>query len=571
MGMRVAEATGATRSGDCVQARAGPFGLCWDSTLETSRGSMLEMSHDHWKAIACCALVTLGAPSSCANAQVSGYEVVDLGTLSSSADPRSGAWAINDRHEVVGWAIDQRSREHGAVWLYCDNYGLSARQWHDLTALVGETEFGQAYDINMAGLVVGRQTVSASSGTPRAYLWDLATSPPRATELGTLAGGATTQGFAAAVNDAIPPMVVGLSQTAGYCGLFQRFEAFSYRYGDPPTTLLGLGTRPGDAFSMASGVNNAVPLRVSGRSTSEQCVLHACQSDHDAVEWELSASTTMTTLPDSGPAHGAQAWGINDAGDIVGLAHVGAMPCVIHATFWSPSGPSPIDLGSIGIGGSQRSRALRLNEEGSNGEVTVVGGDHSADRAYRWYRDSAGNWSGVDLNALISPMCGWTLLDAHDVSSDGWIVGDGWVTPAAGGAAEYHGFLLRPITCAGDLDGSCDVNGFDLGFILAAWTCSSPCAGCRADLNYDGSIDGLDLGVVLAAWGVTCDCWSCPSGSRDMEGHGSCPDAEPILLCALNLLGCDSVVHFNSLQATRTEEQRTQALQCLFMCLTSWN
>lgn len=130
-------------------------------------------------------------------AQVAAYEVIDLGALPSSADPKSGAWAINDRHEVVGWAIDPLFQTHAALWLYCPNYGLAAGRWHDLTVMGGETEFGEAFDINMSGLVVGRQTVSTSNGWTRGYIWDVGASPLVTTELGTFTGGAATEGLPA--------------------------------------------------------------------------------------------------------------------------------------------------------------------------------------------------------------------------------------------------------------------------------------------------------------------------------------------------------------------------------------
>jgi len=51
-----------------------------------------------------------------------------------------------------------------------------------------------------------------------------------------------------------------------------------------------------------------------------------------------------------------------------------------------------------------------------------------------------------------------------------------------------------------DLNGDGEVDGADLGQLLAAW---GPCAGaCPEDLDGDGSVGGGDLGVLLAAWGA---------------------------------------------------------------------
>ncbi len=518
-------------------------------------------------------LLSLELFGCCASAQVAGYEVIDLGTLPSPADPTSGTWAVSDRHEIVGWAIDSLAQTHATIWLYCPNYGLPPGEWHDLTAMASETDFGVAYDINRAGLVVGRQTVSTSSGVPRGYIWDVASAPVATTELDSFVGGSATVGFAAAINDASPAIVVGFVQARGSCMFIPRCEAFSYQYGDPPTMLTALGTNPGDAFSMASGVNNALPRQAVGRSTSEECLMTSCQSDHTAVSWTISGAPSMTTLPDNGAAFGAQAWGINDAGHTVGFSLTATSPCIRHASFWATAASIPVDLGSIGVSSSFESRAFRLNEAGATGEITVVGGDNSSGRAYRWYRDGAGTWSGVDLNTRISPLCGWLLIEAHDVSSYGWIVGNGWISASGGGGAEYHGFLLKPITCVGDSDESCSVDGADLVFLLGASGCGSPCSACLVDLNRDGLINGADLGYLLAAWGSSCECWSCPSSARAAGNAATeaTERAEASLADGLAVLGFGSVAQFNEAQSSFSIAQRAQIQEWLFIFLTARN
>ena len=49
----------------------------------------------------------------------------------------------------------------------------------------------------------------------------------------------------------------------------------------------------------------------------------------------------------------------------------------------------------------------------------------------------------------------------------------------------------------GDLDGDCEVDGADLGVMLATWGSSDP----TADLTGDGMVGGGDLGILLANWG----------------------------------------------------------------------
>jgi hypothetical protein len=67
-------------------------------------------------------------------------------------------------------------------------------------------------------------------------------------------------------------------------------------------------------------------------------------------------------------------------------------------------------------------------------------------------------------------------------------------------ATDVDGNLV-PDECeapAGDIDGDGDVDGGDLGILIATW---GTCSACAADLNGDGTVDGADLGVVLSTFG----------------------------------------------------------------------
>jgi hypothetical protein len=55
------------------------------------------------------------------------------------------------------------------------------------------------------------------------------------------------------------------------------------------------------------------------------------------------------------------------------------------------------------------------------------------------------------------------------------------------------------IPCPEDLSGDGNVDGADIGLLLAAWGQSG-----NADLNNDGNVNGADIGLLLAAWGK-CD------------------------------------------------------------------
>ena len=49
--------------------------------------------------------------------------------------------------------------------------------------------------------------------------------------------------------------------------------------------------------------------------------------------------------------------------------------------------------------------------------------------------------------------------------------------------------------CGGDLNGDGNVDGADMGLLLAQWGTAD------GDINGDGTVDGADMGMLLAQWG----------------------------------------------------------------------
>ncbi len=63
--------------------------------------------------------------------------------------------------------------------------------------------------------------------------------------------------------------------------------------------------------------------------------------------------------------------------------------------------------------------------------------------------------------------------------------------------------------CPGDITGNGQINGADLGLVLAAWA-SDGTDEPGSDVNQDGIVNGADLAFVLGAWGpcVTTPAWA---------------------------------------------------------------
>jgi hypothetical protein len=85
-----------------------------------------------------------------------------------------------------------------------------------------------------------------------------------------------------------------------------------------------------------------------------------------------------------------------------------------------------------------------------------------------------------------------------DCNSNG--VGD--VCEIAAGAPDFnHDTIPDTCQCLADLFVDHQVNGADLGALLAFWGPVSRVLP-SADINRDGNVDGADLGYLLNAWGA---------------------------------------------------------------------
>ena len=177
----------------------------------------------------------------------------------------------------------------------------------------------------------------------------------------------------------------------------------------------------------------------------------------------------------------------------------------MNALFWQTFVSSAFNLGTvfpIEPGDQTRAEAI-TNPDG--GIMLVVGLNETTQRALRW-QGSGVTWSVVDLNTKIVNQCfgteGFLVVQAHDVSDDGWIIALADDDPNTPGI-QPHAVILIPdqdcqVCCFADLDCDGTVGVKDLLILLSAW---GPCLGCPADLDCDGVVGVKDLLALLAAWG----------------------------------------------------------------------
>ncbi|MCL2639627.1 MAG: DUF3466 family protein [Phycisphaerales bacterium] len=193
--------------------------------------------------------------------------------------------------------------------------------------------------------------------------------------------------------------------------------------------------------------------------------------DHAAI-WSNGSLQHIGTLPG---ATGSSAYGINDAGLIVGTATTFSSTTITRRAFLYDHG-TMIDLGSLG---GRNSTATAINNIGQitgsadlgigigahaylydNGEMIDLGdlgGGYSTGLAINNLGQVVGysyivslppinhaflytNGQMLDLNSLIDPASGWVLWEATGINDAGQIVGHGYFNGIP------HAFLLTPIS-----------------------------------------------------------------------------------------------------------------------------
>ncbi len=366
----------------------------------------------------------------------------------------------------------------------------------DLGDLGGYLSVGK--DINNNGQVAG--TTELDDYSFRAFRFG----PGGLIDLGVVPG--ETQSFGLAIDDA------------------GRVFGASYRLGDitprafrvtPSSAIEDLGAFTPSGVNELGDVVGMVRVAASDGWISQRPCLY-----RDGLLTQLS-------VLGGGSGH---AFDINDSRVIVGSCSLSDLG-VTHASLWTDQ--SPVDLGTLG---GMRSEAKAVNSEGvAAGYAETASGDPHAclfslaaggtgvDRidlgtlpgAVSSYANDINDNGAVvgvsdsrafifesgqitDLNSMITPESHWTLRSAEAINNAGRIVGSGLF----GGVP--HAFMLIPINCPGDTDGSGVVDVDDLNAILSAWNTTVGIGSSADQANNDGFVDVDDLNVVLAHWLESC-------------------------------------------------------------------
>ncbi|HRQ76636.1 MAG TPA: hypothetical protein PK098_12025 [Phycisphaerales bacterium] len=389
------------------------------------------------------------------------------------------------------------------------NYEITART---MKALPAASDYVRAYDININGIVVGsNNSVSPEfksgagiSATGYGHLWNLATGADHVID--PQGGG----GFAWAINDLSPPVIIGAVDYPTFPG-FSTWRGFRIEYNGPSSPLHLLSPTAGSPevprTSHAFGVgHDGTAIGYGQVVCGGGCFsMPDCQFGQ---YWQSAAGSVLEAVIATGSSR-TIGRGMNSSGHVIGSSShnfgLGGQ-CKAHAAFWPSVGGTPVPLPPD----DRETSGYAIAAPFTNGELHAVGVDWEQNVAMLWRRvDTSSLWEppilsdvNVGGNIILCGQEGWErLYRAYDINDHGWIVGAGQLD--ADGFFAHRGFVMIPSTyCTADLNGDFIVDVLDLLILLSAWGLytTTHCFG-SPDINNSDVVDVQDLLILLGAWG----------------------------------------------------------------------
>jgi hypothetical protein len=380
-------------------------------------------------------------------------ELGNLGTTTIGTT-NSTAWAVNTAGTAVGYArkYTGAGTDLGQRAVRWDASGTAATELDNLGTDNSGSTFSVAFALNTGGDAVGfaEKYLGIADVGPRAVRWNATgTAATELDNLGTDING-NSSSYAYSINTA--GTIVGSANK--YDTNFTNLGPRAVRW-DPSGVVTELGNigTAGNGFTNTQGVAVNSAGAAVGYAQKYNAGINV---GYRGVRWD--ASGTATELGNLGTDLNGKtisyAYALNSAGTAVGYAdkHVGTTVATNRnigprAVRWDASGATATELGNLGTDatGVTSSTALAINSAGiavGDAQKYTAGGALVGQRAVLWNADAI----AIDLNTLIDPASGWTLIEADAISDTNWVTGIGSFDPdgPAGPLAAYdRAFLLN--------------------------------------------------------------------------------------------------------------------------------